>query len=165
MSDTITARAGALYARASGIADGLQAPLLLAIRLYWGWQFFLAGKGKLLNLERTTQFFASLGIPAPGINAVAAGATECAGGLLLAAGLGARLAAVPLVVTMVVAYLTAHLDAVKGVLRDPDAFVTQAPFLFLLASLVVLAFGPGALSGDALVARLTARPSKDKQPG
>jgi hypothetical protein len=30
----------------------LQSPLLLAIRLYWGWQFFLTGKGKLMNPEK-----------------------------------------------------------------------------------------------------------------
>ena len=34
---------------------GLLRPLfLLIIRLYWGWQFFLTGKGKLTHLDRTT---------------------------------------------------------------------------------------------------------------
>ena len=39
------------------IASFLPDPLLLAMRLYWGWQFFETGKGKLMNLDKTTEFF------------------------------------------------------------------------------------------------------------
>ena len=39
----------------------------------------------------------------------------------------------------------------------PDKFVAAAPFPFLLAALLVLAFGPGALSLDALIKRFVAR--------
>ena len=38
------------------ILDYARDPFLLIIRLYWGYQFFLAGKGKLENLERTAGF-------------------------------------------------------------------------------------------------------------
>jgi hypothetical protein len=69
-------------------AEYLQSPLLLSIRLYWGWQFFLTGKGKLMNLERTSNFFLSLHIPLPHLNAWVVGVTECVGGLLLLTGLG-----------------------------------------------------------------------------
>ena len=31
--------------------------LLLIIRLFWGWQFFLTGKGKLMDLSKPTQYF------------------------------------------------------------------------------------------------------------
>ena len=57
--------------------------LLLVIRLYWGWSFFLSGKGKLLNLEKTTAFFTELNLPLPKLNALMAGSAECGGGLLL----------------------------------------------------------------------------------
>lgn len=147
-------RVGRMYGKLSSAAELLRSPLLLAIRLYWGLGFFHAGLGKLMNLDRTTGFFRDLGIPAPGVNAMMAGTTECAGGLLLALGLGSRLVAIPLIVTMIVAYGTAHADAVRGLFSDPDAFVTADPFPFLLASLIVLAFGPGALSIDALIARI-----------
>ena len=33
-------------------------------------------------------------------------------------------------------------EALHALTSDPDKFVTAAPFLFLLASLIVLAFGP-----------------------
>ena len=47
--------------RAYGIlvagANYLQAPLLFALRVYFFWQLFLAGKGKLLNIGQTAEFF------------------------------------------------------------------------------------------------------------
>jgi putative oxidoreductase len=130
------------------VASSLQSPLLLVVRLYWGWAFFQTGKGKLMNLDQTTEFFASLGIPLPGVNAVMAAATECIGGLLLLLGLASRPAATLLSFTMIVAYLTADLDAVKGIFSDPDVFLEAAPFQFLFASVLVLVFGPGFFSLD-----------------
>jgi putative oxidoreductase len=130
-----------------------QSPLLLAIRLYWGWQFFLTGRGKLMNLARTSEFFRSLHIPLPAFNACLAGTTECAGGLLLLAGLASRLASLPLAFVTIVAYLTAEIDKVKHIFSDPDKFVTADPFLFMLAALIVFAFGPGQFSLDCLIAQ------------
>jgi putative oxidoreductase len=131
----------------------LQSPFLLILRLYWGWQFFLAGKGKLMNLDRTAGFFQSLNIPMPKLNAIMAGSTECFGGLLLLLGLGSRIITVPLAFTMLVAYWTADRDKVTGIFQNPDAFVTAAPFLFLLTVLIVLIFGPGKFSVDALISK------------
>src|SRR6516162_1022130 len=51
----------------TGIGTLLQTPLLLAVRLYWGWQFAQTGWGKLHNIPHVTEFFMSLGIPAPGL--------------------------------------------------------------------------------------------------
>lgn len=142
-----------LLAKLDTAAAFLQSPLLLAVRLYWGWQFAQTGWGKLMNLDRTAGFFDSLGIPLPKLNAIMAGGTECVGGILLAFGLFARPASVPLLFTMLVAYGTADRDALKAITTDPDQFTGAAPFLFLLASLIVLAFGPGKLSLDALLGR------------
>ena len=41
----------------------------LATRLVLGQAFFLTGRGKLENFPRTVEFFASLGIPMPELNA------------------------------------------------------------------------------------------------
>jgi putative oxidoreductase len=142
-----------LLSRFDRLADHLQAPLLLIVRLYWGLAFAQTGWGKLMNLERTTAFFAELGLPLPGANAFAAGAVECFGGVLLALGLLSRPAATALAFTMLVAYATADREALRGILAEPDAFTGAAPFLFLLASLLVLAFGPGAWSVDARLRR------------
>ncbi len=129
-------------------ASHLQAPLLFLLRVYWGVSFAQTGWGKLMHLERTTEFFASLGLPAPKLNAIAAGSTEMLGGVLLMLGLFARPAAVPLTFTMIVAYLTADREAMQAIFSDTDKFTGAAPFLFLLVSLLVLAFGPGKWSLD-----------------
>ena len=54
----------------------LQSPLLLAIRLYWGFQFMQDGWGKLTHLDKVTQFFASLNLPMPGATALMVGIIE-----------------------------------------------------------------------------------------
>lgn len=126
----------------------IQSAVLLFLRISMGWGFFLTGKGKLLHLEKTTRFFDSLHLPLPKFQAILAGTTEMTGGLFLLAGLGTRLVSVPLAFTMVVAYLTAHREDAFGSLSD---FTDQAPFPFLMAVLVALAFGPGRLSLDHLL--------------
>jgi putative oxidoreductase len=134
----------------ASIGGFLQSPLLLVIRLYWGWSFFQTGRGKLMALEKTAGFFESLHIPLPKLNAIAAGSVECFGGLLLMAGLFSRVVSVPLLFTMVIAYLTADSDAWHAIFKDTDKFTGASPFLFLFASLLVFVFGPGKLSLDAV---------------
>jgi putative oxidoreductase len=129
----------------------LQPVLLFVIRGWWGWSFFLTGKGKLLNLDKTAEFFGTLHIPAPKLNAIVAASTECGGGLLLLVGLGSRLISVPLIFTMLVAYATADNEALRAIFSDTDKFTGATPFLFLLACLIVFAFGPGKLSLDYLI--------------
>lgn len=152
-ANKITSEANCVCSRLVKSASSAQPALLLSIRLYWGWQFFQTGLGKLGNLPGTAGFFEDLGIPLPGVNAVLAATTECVGGLLLLIGLASRLTAIPLIVTMVVAYITADTDAVKGIFSDPDTFVSAAPFLFLFASLIILVFGPGKFSVDHILSR------------
>ena len=139
------------------LGNGLRSPVLLAIRLFWGWQFFLTGKGKLMNLAKTTQFFDSLGIPFPHAQAVLAGSLECFGGLLLLIGLAARLISVPLMILLTVAYLTADIDRVRAIFGDPDKFVTADEFLFLFTGVIIFVFGPGAFSLDAFIGKYVER--------
>ena len=146
-----------LYHKLNGllafIAGGLRSLFLLIIRVYWGWSFFQTGKGKLMNLDKTAGFFESLHIPAPKLNAIMAGSVECLGGLLLLVGLGGRIVPLPLIFTMIVAYLTAESEALHAITTDPDKFTSAAPFLFLFAALIIFIFGPGKFSLDALFAK------------
>jgi putative oxidoreductase len=141
-------------------ANFLQSPVLLGLRLYWGWQFFLTGRGKLQNLERTTKFFQSLHIPFPHLSAIVAGGTECVGGLFLLAGLGSRLVSLPLIFITIIAYLTAESDSLKQIFSDPDKFVSAAPFLFMLTCVIVLTFGPGVFSLDWLIGKAVCKKSR-----
>ncbi len=128
----------------------LQFAVLLFLRITIGWRFYLSGSGKLRNFDSTTEFFTGLHIPAPAFHAGLVGYTEMIGGVLLIAGLGTRLVSVPLIISMIVAYLTAHRSEGFASLYD---FTDQAPFMFLCVTLVTLAFGPGKISLDAVIAR------------
>ena len=142
------------------LLNHFQSLFLLSVRLYWGWQFFITGRGKLQDIPRIVGFFTDLNIPYPLFNAYFVGSLECFGGLLLLVGLGSRLIALPLAINMIVAYLTAHRDSVLTIFQDSDKFVTQGPFLFLMASFIVLFFGPGLFSLDKLICSLCSK----KQP-
>jgi putative oxidoreductase len=161
MSSFVTSLSRA-YEKFAAIANYLQAPLLLALRVFFFWQLFLSGKGKLLNIDKTAEFFGSLNIPMPVLSVYLAGVTECFGGLLLVIGLASRLVAIPVAFTMIVAYATADYDSLTGIFSDPDKFVGAAPFPFLLSALLVLAFGPGAISVDALIKWFVARRRSEK---
>jgi len=133
------------------LGRSLRSPFLLLIRVYWGWQFFLTGKGKLGDLSRPTQYFTQLHIPAPHVNAIVVSLTECVGGLLLLLGLGSRFITSIFIVEMTVAYLTSEKEAVHSIFSDPDKFTGASPFLFLFAAAIVFIFGPGRVSLDCLI--------------
>jgi putative oxidoreductase len=144
-------RLATLYNRLCEGLNALQSPLLLVMRLYWGYGFFIAGKGKLFNLGRTAGFFVDLNIPLPTYSAWLAGVVECGGGLLLLLGLYSRLASIPLAFTMLVAFDTAHRDSVVAIFSNPELALKEDPFLFLLTAVIVMTFGPGRFSVDALI--------------
>jgi putative oxidoreductase len=133
---------------------GFLAPLL--IRLTVGLVFIGTGWGKLHTLPDVTEFFTSLHVPFPALNARVVATTEFVGGILLIVGLGSRLVALPLAFTMVIAILTAKLDKIDGI----TTLVGFEEWSYLVMFLVIALIGPGALSLDALLLRRWAR----KQP-
>ncbi|GAA5317005.1 MAG: DoxX family protein [Candidatus Pelagadaptatus aseana] len=102
------------------VADGL-APLFL--RLYLGPIFIYAGWKKLTGIENTIAWFGNpdwgLGLPMPELLAWLATLTELGGGIALLLGLGVRLFAIPLMVTMLVAAVTAHWQNGWQAVADP----------------------------------------------
>ena len=143
-----------LYRLLIVIASSLQSPFLLLVRLYWGWQLVQSGWGKLHNIEKVTEFFTSLGLPMPGVTAHFIASLEFVGGILLILGLASRLIALVLTINMIMAYIIADHDALMSIFSDPDKFYAAAPYTFLFASLLVLIFGSGRFSVDALISRL-----------
>jgi putative oxidoreductase len=147
-----------LYIKTTALAEKAFAPLgslvLLVLRLVWGWQFLTTGLGKLENHARVTDFFTSLGIPMPGLNAWFVGGLEMVGGALLLLGLLSRPIAFLLSGNMLVAFVTAERPAFLGVFHDLDSFLKADAFWFFFVSVVVLTLGPGAISLDRLVRKL-----------
>jgi putative oxidoreductase len=142
-----------LYSRFSEVASYLQSPFLLAVRLYWGWQFAQTGWGKMHNIAKITGFFSSLNIPFPSLSAHLISGLEFFGGLLLIVGLGSRLISLLLAGNMFVAYWTADHEALSSIFSDPGKFYVADPYTFLFASLMVLIFGAGLFSVDEVLAR------------
>jgi putative oxidoreductase len=135
----------------------------LLTRLTVGVVFMQSGWGKLHSLDKVTGFFTSLGLPAPAFQAQFVSLTEFVGGALVLVGLLSRFAAVPLMVTMVVAIVTAKVDELKS-FGDLFGF-TEYCYLVLLAWIAVR--GGGAVSLDTLAARALklAAPSTEPAKG
>jgi putative oxidoreductase len=139
----------------------LQSPFLLAVRAFWGWQFCQGGWGKLHNLAHVTEYFASLGIPLPGVNATFIACLETFGGALLIVGLMSRPIAFLMTCNMLVAFLTADREALFSIFTNPEKLYAADPYTFLFASLVILIFGPGRFSIDWLLSLVPARKGSD----
>ncbi len=81
----------------------------LALRIYLAPIFILAGWGKLGDLDSTAYYFGEyLGLPLPWLMALLSGSVEFFGGIALLIGLATRWFSFPLMITMLVAALTAH---------------------------------------------------------
>jgi putative oxidoreductase len=145
----MTESAVRLYRVLISVASSLQSPFLLLVRAYWGWQFIQTGWGKLSDIHKVTQFFTTLGIPAPGLNAYFVSTLEFAGGFLLLIGLASRPIALLLTIDMLVAFFLGDREALLSIFSDPDKFYAAAPYTFLFACLLILIFGPGKWSIDA----------------
>ena len=126
------------------------APVFLAARVLLALMFILAGFAKLGGLEGTADYIASAGLPLPGVLAVATGLLEVIGGIALAIGFRARLAALVLALfTLLATFLFHDFWAVPA----DQAYVQQLMFMKNLAVagglLFVFASGTGAVSVDA----------------
>jgi len=141
----------ALVVRDGAVASlaRLKSVALLLGRLAVGLVFLSTGWGKVHNVEKVTAFFTSLHIPAPGLNAVVVGWSELLCGVALVIGLVTRLATIPLIVSMVVAILTAKRGDIHGFF-DLIAF-EETTYLLVLVMIAIL--GPGAISIDHLCAK------------
>jgi putative oxidoreductase len=136
-----------LRARALGVIDHLWwiAPLLG--RLAVGLLFMSTGWGKIHDLAKVTGFFEKLGIPAPAFNAVLVGYSELVCGTLLVVGLLTRFATVPLIVSMLVALVTAKSADIHGVFD----LVGTDEFTYLVVLVMVAIIGPGAVALDRIL--------------
>jgi putative oxidoreductase len=142
-------RIESLREKALEILGKLRALAPLLGRLAVGLVFMSTGWGKVHNIEKVTSFFTSLHIPAPHFQAILVGYSELLCGTALVIGLLSRLATIPLMVSMVVAILTAKLPDLHG-LFDLVGF-DEFTYLMVLAMVAIL--GPGALSLDAILVK------------
>ena len=141
--------------RLSSRLDGVEWLWRLVVRLSVGIEFFGSGLGKLGKLPGFIQYFRSLGIPFPELQAPFVAGAELVCGALIIVGLLTRPAALMLCGVMAVAIVTAaapehHVTATwRGLL---ELFYLPEWCLLLLLGWLVLA-GGGRASLGALVRR------------
>jgi putative oxidoreductase len=86
----------------------------LAMRLYLVPIFWMAGTKKLADIESTAAWFGNpdwgLGLPFPELMAWMAALTEAGGAIMLFFGIAVRWVSIPLLITMIVAAVTVHLE-------------------------------------------------------
>ena len=157
------------YALLSKIGDRAGLLLLLFFRVNWGWQFFVTGKGKLLNHPDVADFFTSLHLPFPDATAWFVGGVECIGGVLLLIGLATRPVGLILAVNMIVAYMSVADDraTVFNFFQKQDPFLHAGSVLFLAVSIAGI-FASAALSGplsvDAIIGKWLKKEAAQLQP-
>jgi uncharacterized membrane protein YphA (DoxX/SURF4 family) len=97
----------------------------LALRLYLAPVFWVSGMNKLTSFGNVVEWFGNaewgLGLPLPWLMAALATGAEVGGAVLLLSGLGTRLIAVPLMVTMIVAATMVHWDNGWQAVHDPQS--------------------------------------------
>jgi uncharacterized membrane protein YphA (DoxX/SURF4 family) len=86
----------------------------LALRLYLAPVFWVAGMNKVAGFEGTVAWFGNpdwgLGLPMPMLMAALATGTEVVGAVLLLLGFAVRWISIPLIITMLVAIFTVHIE-------------------------------------------------------
>jgi putative oxidoreductase len=132
------------------------APLLA--RLTIGVVFMTTGWGKLHSLDKVTEFFTELHLPAPHFQAILVATTECVGGLFIILGLLTRLTALPLAITMVVAIISAKRGEIEGI----SSLLGLSEFMYLIVFLWLAIAGPGQLSIDRLIGKRLDSPASTK---
>jgi putative oxidoreductase len=131
---------------ASGLSD--LPPLFFRLTLAYG--FYGPAMKKWANIEQVAQWFGeSLNMPFPLLNAYMAASTEMLGVVLLTLGLATRLISIPLMVVMIVAITTVHLQ--HGFSCGDNGF--EVPFYYLLMLFALLVGGAGRFSIDHLIAK------------
>lgn len=138
----------ALSHRGTSLFNSLQTPLLLAIRLFWGSYYVRSGIVKTLHFTGVVDYFEKLGILFPEINLFIVACIHFFGGVCMILGVQVRWVSIPLAITMIVAYFTAERSVVEQLFCRPGLFVQALPFNFLLANLLLIAFGAGKWSVD-----------------
>lgn len=130
-------------------ADSLSFLAPLLTRLVIGSSFFMTGRGKLENFDRTVAFFTELGIPFARANAAFVSSLEMIGGMCLVLGFGTRIFSLLLSGSMVVALLTADKD--NFVKNFPTGLTDVVPVVYGMFLLWLILCGPGWLSIDHVI--------------
>ena len=136
-----------LYSEVARLLSYLQSFALFLARLAVAYGFYEPAMMKWSDIGAVSEWFGSMGIPFPTLNAYMAAMTEITGVVLLTLGLFTRIISIPMIIIMIVAIKTVHLA--HGFSAGDNGF--EIPLYYMLFLLIFVAFGAGKFSLDQLL--------------
>ena len=133
-----------IYSLSKNILQNFQSISLLLARFAVAYGFLEPALNKWQDINAVAEWFGSMGIPFPTLNAYMAASTEIIGVVLLTLGLFTRLISIPMMVIMVVAITTVHLA--NGFSAGGNGF--EIPLYYMLFLFIFLSHGGGKFSMD-----------------
>jgi len=135
------------YMEFSRLSEYTKSLSLLFARLAVAYGFYEPAMMKWADIDSVAQWFGSIGIPFPTLNAYMAASTELIGVVLLTLGFMTRAISLPLIVIMVVAIVTVHLP--HGFSAGENGF--EIPLYYMLFLFLFFANGAGKFSLDRVI--------------
>ena len=120
---------------------------LLFARVAVAYGFYEPAMMKWADISSVAEWFGSMGIPFPTLNAYMAASTEILGVVLLTLGFLTRFISLPLIVIMIVAIITVHLP--NGFSAGENGF--EIPLYYMLFLFMFFANGAGKFSLDRVI--------------
>ena len=131
----------------NNLTNKLQDLSLLTVRGILAYGFYEPAMNKWSDISSVAQWFGSMEIPMPLLNAYMAAGTETLGIILLTLGLFTRIISFPLIIIMIVAIVTVHLG--NGFSAGDNGF--EIPLYYIIFLFTLLTHGAGKLSLDGLM--------------
>lgn len=135
------------YIEFSRLSEFTKSLSLLFARLALAYGFYEPAMMKWADIHSVAEWFSSMGIPFPTLNAYMAAGTEVLGVILLTLGLLTRAISLPLIVIMIVAIVTVHLP--NGFSAGNNGF--EIPFYYMIFLLIFFSHGAGKFSLDSVI--------------
>jgi len=136
-----------IYMEFSRLSEYSKSLALLFARVTIAYGFYEPAMMKWKDISSVAEWFGSMGIPFPTLNAYMAASTEVLGVVLLTLGFLTRAISIPLIIIMIVAIITVHLP--NGFSAGNNGF--EIPFYYMLFLLTFLSHGAGKFSLDRLI--------------
>jgi len=120
---------------------------LLMMRLILAYGFYQPAMMKLKDISAIAEWFESMEIPAPTLNAYLATYTEVSGFILLTLGFATRFISIPLMITMFVAIRTVHWE--NGFSASDNGY--EIPLYYMIMLFTLFINGSGKISVDYFI--------------
>ena len=136
-----------IYMNFTNVSNMFNSVSLLFARLIIAYGFYEPAMNKWSGIEDVAEWFGSMGIPFPLLNAYMAATTEIVGVVLLTLGLFTRFISLPLIIVMIVAIVTVHLP--HGFSSGNNGF--EIPLYYMIFLFIFASHGAGKFSIDRLI--------------